>query len=95
MDTNQMAILAGITSTVIFASSNIPMILKAYKTKDLQSYSLANLVLSNVGNCFHWVYIASLPFGPIWLLHTFYTFTAALMLYGYFRFRWYQRSTKM
>jgi hypothetical protein len=42
--------LAGIASTVIFAWSVLPMLAKAYRTQNLASYSLGNLVLANVGN---------------------------------------------
>ena len=47
--------------------------------------------LSNVGNLIHWIYVASLPVGPIWFLHGFFTVTTALMLVCYMRF---QRSAR-
>jgi hypothetical protein len=56
-------------------------------TKDLRSYSLAHIVVSNLGNGFYWIYIVTLPFGPIWLMHGFYTISAALMLLWYVRYR--------
>jgi uncharacterized protein with PQ loop repeat len=87
MDTQQIMLLAGTISTSIFAVSHIPMLIRAFRTKDLRSYSPANLVLSNIGNAFHWLYIASLPFGPIWFLHSFYTLTAAIMLLWYLQHR--------
>jgi hypothetical protein len=59
------------------------MLIRAFRTKDLRSYSPTNLVLSNLGNGFHWLYVASLPFGPIWFLHGFYTLAAAIMLLWY------------
>ena len=71
----------------MFASSNIPMLVKAFRTRNLQSYSLLNIALSNVGNAVHWVYVAGLPWGPIWFLHGFYTVTTALMLVWYLRHR--------
>jgi hypothetical protein len=80
MDTQQLSFIAGILSTIVFASSTIPMLAKALRTKDLRSYSLANIALSNLGNVVHWVYIAGLPFGPIWFLHAFYTVVNAMML---------------
>ena len=49
------------------------MLLKAFTTHDLRSYSLTHIALSNVGNLIHWVYVASLPVGPIWFLHGFFT----------------------
>ncbi|MFP3855014.1 MAG: hypothetical protein ACLFWD_12040 [Anaerolineales bacterium] len=79
-------VLAGAASTVIFAGSTLPMLYKARKTKDLGSYSLGNILLSNVGNLIHSIYVFSLPMGPIWLLHTFYLITTGLMLFWYLRF---------
>jgi len=58
--------LAGIASTVIFVWSVLPMLVKAHRTRDLASYSLGNLLLANVGNAVHSVYVFSLPAGPIW-----------------------------
>ena len=86
METIQLQYIAGATSTAIFVSSNLPMLFKAIKTKDLKSYSLSHLVLSNLGNLIHWVYVSSLPFGPIWFLHCFYTLVTAVMLLWYFRY---------
>jgi hypothetical protein len=86
METTQLQYIAGATSTTIFVSSNLPMLFKAIKTRDLKSYSLGHLVLSNLGNLIHWVYVASLPFGPIWFLHGFYTLVTAMMLLWYLRF---------
>jgi hypothetical protein len=83
MATTSLQVLAGIASTVIFASSALPMLVKAGRTKDLTSYSLGNLVLSNVGNAVHTVYVLQLPVGPIWVLHGFYMVTSALMLLWY------------
>ena len=82
-----IALLAGMISTSIFTVSHIPMLIRAFRTKDLRSYSAANLVLANLGNAFHWLYIVELPFGPIWFLHTFYTLVSALMLYWYLHYR--------
>jgi uncharacterized protein with PQ loop repeat len=79
---------AGTISTIIFALSMLPMLLKAYWTKDLSSYSLGNILLSNLGNLIHSVYVFSLPAGPIWLLHSFYLVTTVLMLVWYFRYEW-------
>lgn len=87
MDANQLALLAGSISTMIFAASNVPMLVKVLRTRDLHSYSAANLVLANLGNAIHWFYIASLPFGPVWILHGYFTVTTALMLGLYLRFR--------
>ena len=63
------------------------MLVRAYRTKNLRSYSAANLALTNLGNAFHWLYIVNLPLGPIWLLHSFYTLVSATMLFWYLRYR--------
>jgi uncharacterized protein with PQ loop repeat len=81
-----LPVIAGVISTVLFASSTLPMVLKAYRTKDLKSYSLGYLLLSNVGNVFYSIYVFDMPPGPIWLLHTFYLFTTGLMLVWYLRY---------
>ena len=74
-------------STGLFAVSYLPMLLKAFHTRDLDSYSLGYLALSNVANAVHSVYVFSLPPGPIWLLHSFYVVASALLLIWYLRFR--------
>jgi hypothetical protein len=79
-------VLAGIASTVIFASSTLPMLAKAGRTRDLGSYSLGNLGLANAGNVVHSLYVFSLPAGPLWVLHSFYLVTSALMLGWYVRY---------
>jgi hypothetical protein len=73
-------VAAGVVSTVIFATSMMPMLVKAARTKNLESYSLGHMVLTNAGNAVHSVYVFSLPVGPIWALHAFYLVTAATML---------------
>jgi uncharacterized protein with PQ loop repeat len=74
------ATLAGTVSTVLFAAANLPMVVKAVRSGDLRSYSLSALVMGNVGNAVYTVYVLSLPFGPIWVLHGFYLTTMAVML---------------
>ncbi|MFB7884789.1 hypothetical protein [Microbacterium sp. NPDC056057] len=74
------ATLAGTVSTVLFAAANLPMVVKAVRSGDLRSYSLSALVMGNVGNAVYTVYVLSLPFGPIWILHGFYLTTMAIML---------------
>jgi hypothetical protein len=78
--------LAGLASTVIFAVSTLPMLVKAYHSRDLSSYSLGNIALATVGNVVHSVYVFSLPPGPIWVLHAFYLVTSALMLGWFLRY---------
>jgi uncharacterized protein with PQ loop repeat len=85
MDIN-LPIIAGTISTIIFAFSTLPMLLKAFRTKDMKSYSLGNILLANVGNVIHSVYVFHLQPGPIWLLHAFYLVTTGLMLVWYLRY---------
>ena len=89
MDMN-LPVIAGTISTTVFAFSTLPMLSKAFRTKDLKSYSLGNILLANVGNVIHSVYVFSLPSGPIWLLHAFYLVTTGLMLVWYLRYEWRQ-----
>ncbi|WP_426323738.1 hypothetical protein [Microbacterium sp. E-13] len=77
------ATLAGMVSTVLFAAANLPMVVKAVRSGDLRSYSASALVLGNAGNLVYTVYVVSLPFGPIWVLHAFYLATMAIMLVLY------------
>ena len=81
-----LPVVAGVVSTVIFAVSMMPMLAKAARTKDLRSYSLGQIMLTNAGNLVHTVYVFSLPPGPIWAMHAFYLVTTALMLVWYVRF---------
>jgi hypothetical protein len=80
MTSTGIPVLAGIASTTIFAASVLPMVVKARRSRDLRSYSRGNLVLANIGNGVHSVYVFDLPPGPIWALHGFYLVTSALML---------------
>jgi hypothetical protein len=81
-----LPVLAGATSTVIFAGSTLPMLVKAWRTQDLSSYSLGNILLANIGNIVHSFYVFSLPPGPIWALHSFYVVSTALMLVWFLRY---------
>ncbi len=85
MELQWLQLIAGIVSSLTFASSSLLMVLKAFRTQDLKSYSLGNIGLANLGNLIHWVYVSGLPFGPIWFLHAFSTITTGLMLIGYLR----------
>lgn len=85
MDIN-LPVISGAIATTLFALSTLPMVVKAYRTKDLKSYSLGYLLLGNVGNLFYSIYVYNLPPGPIWLLHSFYLVVTALMLFWYFRY---------
>ena len=86
-----LPVIAGTISTIIYACSILPMLVKAFQTKGLGSYSLGNIVMANVGNIIYSIYVFHLPAGPIWLLHTFYLVTTALMLIWYLRYQWRPR----
>jgi hypothetical protein len=79
-------LLAGAVSSVVFVGSTLPMLVKAARTRDLSSYSLGNILLSNLGNLIHSIYVFHLPAGPIWALHSFHTLSTALMLLWYLRY---------
>lgn len=81
-----LALAAGTVSSVIFAASNLPMLVKARRTRDLSSYSLAYLVLNNAGNLLYCLYVYDLPPGPIWAMQSFYLLTMGLLLRWYLRF---------
>jgi hypothetical protein len=66
--------------------STLPMLLKAFHTKDLKSYSFTNIMLSNIGNLIYAMYVYSLPVGPVWALHGFNLVTTGLMLFWYLRY---------
>lgn len=80
MELPQLQLLIGLGSSLIFVVSNLPMLTRAFRTRNLTSYSLPHLLLANIGNAMHWLYVISLPFGPIWLLHSFNTFVAVTMI---------------
>ena len=83
MDMEYLALIAGVISRFIFIGSHVPMLLKAYRTHDLRSYSRLNLILINVGNLVYWLYLVSLPPGLVWLLHIFYTISSGVLLVMY------------
>lgn len=72
--------IAGTVSTVVFAVSNLPMLRKALRTRDVSSYSLSSIAMINAANAVYSLYVFSLPVGPIWALHTFYLVSCAIML---------------
>jgi hypothetical protein len=79
-------VIAGTVSTIFFISAELPMVLKAFRTRNLSSYSLGNILIANAGNLVYSIYVFSLPPGPIWLMHTFYLTTTAVMLAMYARY---------
>ena len=80
---DNIQLLSGSLAGLIFAAGSWNMVIKAWRTKDLRSYSLSQLVFNNVGNLFYWLYVASLPVGPIYFMHSFYTLVSILMLVWY------------
>jgi hypothetical protein len=83
MEFESIQLLAGFASTVIFASSKVPMLTKAIRTRDLHSYSISHIGLSTAGNMINWLYVISLPLGPVWLLQGLFTMADLLMLVCY------------
>jgi uncharacterized protein with PQ loop repeat len=78
--------LAGFASSMIFISSNLPLLFKAFKTKDLSSYSLGHLASRNLGNAVYCLYVISLPIGPVRLVQAFFSMASTLMLFCYLRY---------
>jgi hypothetical protein len=87
MSMDNAGAVAGAISTGLFMTSYLPMLVKAFRTRDLRSYSLGSLAVTNAGNLVHTVYIASLPVGPIWVLHGFSVGATGLMTYWWYRYR--------
>lgn len=75
-----LPLIAGTVATVAFAVSNLPMLRKALRTRDVSSYSLPSMIIINIANVVYSLYVFTLPFGPIWGLHTFYVISCAIML---------------
>lgn len=81
-----LPVIAGAVSTLLFALGTLPMLVKAATTRDLSSYSLGNIAMSNVANVVHSVYVFDLPPGPVWVLHSFHLISTGLMLIWYLRY---------
>lgn len=73
-------LLAGMVATAVFAGSNLPMLRKALRTRDVSSYSPSSLVMINGANIVYSLYVFTLPVGPVWVLHSFYVVSCAIML---------------
>lgn len=85
--------LAGFVSSGLFAVGTLPMLAKAFRTRNLASYSLGNILMSNVGNVIYSIYVFSLPPGPVWFLHSYNLITTGLMLVWYVKYQgWCDRS---
>jgi hypothetical protein len=85
MDIN-LPMIAGFISTALFALGTLPMLTKAFRTKNLGSYSLGNILMSNVGNLVYAIYVFHLPLGPIWFLHGYNLPSTALMMVWYLKY---------
>ena len=85
MDIN-LPMIAGFISTALFALGTLPMLTKALRTKNLASYSLGNILMSNVGNLIYSIYVFNLPLGPIWFLHGYNLLSTGLMLVWYLKY---------
>jgi hypothetical protein len=83
---DNLQVIAGTLAGFIFAGASWNMVVKAWRTKDLRSYSLGQILLNNLGNVFYWLYVASLPFGPIYFMHGFFTLVSLFMLVAYLRY---------
>jgi uncharacterized protein with PQ loop repeat len=81
-----LSTIAGFISTGLFALGTLPMLSKALRTKNLASYSLGNILLSNVGNIIYSVYVFKLPPGPVWVLYIYNLVSTGLMLVWYLKF---------
>ncbi len=80
MEMDELQFFAGTASSLIFIMATLNMVVKAFLTKDMESYSIGALVLNNIGNAIHWLYIVSLPVGPIYVLHGFFTLATIFLL---------------
>ncbi len=81
-----LPVIAGFISTALFALGTLPMLVKAFRTKNLASYSLGNMLMSNVGNIVYSLYVFRLPPGPVWFLHSYNLVSTALMLVWYLKY---------
>lgn len=84
---DEFALLAGSAAATIFMLSQLPMLAKACRTRNLTSYSFANIGLANLGNLLYAVYVFHVPLGPVWAIHGFNSTTSGLMLFWYLRYR--------
>ena len=81
-----LPMIAGFISTALFTLGTLPMLTKAFRTRNLASYSLGNILMSNVGNLIYAIYVFHLPPGPIWFLHGYNLLSTGLMLVWYLRY---------
>jgi uncharacterized protein with PQ loop repeat len=79
--------IAGAMATALFALGTLPMLAKAFRSRNLSSYSLGNLLLANRGNLVYSIYVFNLPLGPVWVLHSYYLLSTGLMLAAYLMYQ--------
>jgi uncharacterized protein with PQ loop repeat len=89
-----LPIIAGFISTALFTLGTLPMLTKAFRTRNLASYSLGNILMSNVGNLIYAIYVFNLPPGPIWFLHGYNLLSTGLMLVWYLRYEGWPHETR-
>ena len=89
-----LATIAGFISTALFALGTLPMLIKAFRTRNLASYSLGNILLSNVGNIIYSIYVSQLPPGPVWFLHSYNLVSTCLMLVWYLKYEGWSHQRK-
>ena len=77
--------IAGTVATLMFVGSALPMLIRAHRTRDLSSYSPANLIIANIGNLAQTLYVLTVPPGPLWALHGFNVIASGLMLQWWLR----------
>ena len=85
---NVIGAIAGTVATLLVVGSALPMLVRARRTRDLSSYSPANLIIANVGNLAQTIYVITLPPGPLWLMHGFNVVVSALMFLWWLRHHW-------
>lgn len=85
MSFTMLGAIAGTVATLLFVGSALPMLVRAHRTRDLSSYSPANLIIANLGNLAQTVYVLTLPLGPVWAMHAFNVAVSGLMLLWWLR----------
>ena len=88
--TSAFLLIAGTTFTIIFAASALLMLLRAYRTRELTSYSRGNIIKVNTGKVVHSVYVYSLLAGCRSVCCTASTWSPqAIMLVWCPRYEWH------
>ena len=61
------------------------MLVKAFRTKYLGSYSFGNVLMSNDGNLIYSIYVVDVPSGPIWFSQGYNWLSTGLPLIWYLK----------